>query len=99
MDEVDEPWGDFWLDGASDHLLWDTPEHSVHCDIQRRTAAKSGNFQGPGTVAMAMSFAIAHGLTWSALGDLTTLVNKIAGTEDPAAQQVYVSQTLVHKEE
>ncbi|KAH9379026.1 hypothetical protein HPB48_010120 [Haemaphysalis longicornis] len=34
-----------------------------------------------GAVAMAMSFAVAHGLTWSALGDLATLVNKIVGTE------------------
>ncbi|KAH9382505.1 hypothetical protein HPB48_001137 [Haemaphysalis longicornis] len=30
---------------------------------------------------MAMSFAIAHGLTWSALGDLAKLVNSIAGME------------------
>lgn len=105
MDEVDEPWGDFWLDGASDHLLWDTPEHSVHCDSEdvsdalfeelsdddivvssfsQFSAEQLPNLgtSKAGAVAMAMSFAIAHGLTWSALGDLTTLVNKIAGTED-----------------
>ncbi|XP_077541965.1 uncharacterized protein LOC144154323 [Haemaphysalis longicornis] len=34
-----------------------------------------------GAAAMAMSFAIAHGLTWSALGDLAKLVNSIAGME------------------
>lgn len=34
-----------------------------------------------GAVAMAMSFVVAHGLTWSALGDLATLINKIVGME------------------
>ncbi|KAL1473064.1 hypothetical protein MTO96_038949 [Rhipicephalus appendiculatus] len=32
-----------------------------------------------GAVAMAMSFAVAHGLTWAALGDLAGLVNSIVG--------------------
>lgn len=34
-----------------------------------------------GAVAMAMSFAVAHGLTWMALGDLCVLINSIAGTD------------------
>lgn len=34
-----------------------------------------------GATAMAMSFCVAHGLTWTALGDLAKLVNNIAGME------------------
>ncbi|KAH7932922.1 hypothetical protein HPB49_004901 [Dermacentor silvarum] len=34
-----------------------------------------------GAAAMAMSFAVAHGLTWTALGDLAALVNSITGAD------------------
>ncbi|KAK8776404.1 hypothetical protein V5799_030251 [Amblyomma americanum] len=34
-----------------------------------------------GAIAMTMSFAIAHGLTWTVLGDLATLINNFAGMQ------------------
>lgn len=50
-----------------------------------------------GAIAAIMSFAVAHGLTWSALGDLAKLVNFLFGT-DVLPKSKYLFRQLWSKE-
>ncbi|KAL3195035.1 hypothetical protein MRX96_015993 [Rhipicephalus microplus] len=64
----------------------DFPPHYSEDEILATAFGKLSSEKHPnlgtskaGAAAMAMSFAIAHGLTWIGLGDLDKLVNNIAG--------------------
>lgn len=51
-----------------------------------------------GATAMAMSFCVAHGLTWAALRDLAKLVNNIAGMEVlPRSQYMFRKLWITQK--
>lgn len=83
-----DPLPDSGCNSASDDLPGSVPHDLTEEEIFASAFAKLSTEKLPhlgtskaGATAMAMSFAVAHGLTWAALGDLATLVNAIAGTE------------------